>query len=73
MSSYFLPISRYEKALLIGTRASQIANGSTPLTDIGKLTDPLEIALKEFNEGKIPLLINRNYKNKVVSFKIQPT
>lgn len=70
MSNYFLPINRYEKALLIGTRASQIADGSKPLVDIGNMKDPLEIALKEFNEGKIPLMINRTYGGKTVSFKI---
>lgn len=57
--SDFIPITTYEKARLIGTRATQIANGAEPTTNVGKLYDPIQIALKEYEEGTIPINIIR--------------
>lgn len=51
--------TRYERARIIGVRTTQIAHGSEPLTDIGDLTDPYEMAVKEFEDGKTPLIIQR--------------
>jgi DNA-directed RNA polymerase subunit K/omega len=56
-------ISKYEKARIIGTRATHISNGAKPKTDIGKLIDPVKIAEKEFNEGTIPIDLIRNFPN----------
>lgn len=58
-------LSKYEVARLIGSRALQIANGANFLV---KLTDrdleaigynPVEIAKKEFEAGKIPLKLRK--------------
>lgn len=56
-------ITKYEKSRILGTRATQISMNSPVMVDIGQLSDPLEIALKEFEERKIPLLIRRFLPN----------
>ncbi len=53
-------ITKYEKARILGLRASQIANGAQIMTDITGLTDPLKIAMKEYKEGTIPINIIRS-------------
>lgn len=58
-----LPITKYEKVRLIGTRAMQISNGAKPMIDIGNLSNPLEIAEKEYREGVIPISIIRTLPN----------
>lgn len=60
---FSVPITKYEKARIIGVRATHIANGSKICTDIGNLTDPLQIAMKEFDEGTIPISIKRTLPN----------
>lgn len=60
---YNIPITKYEKVRVIGLRATQIANGSTPLVDVENMTDPLKMAEKEFNCGKIPINIIRTLPN----------
>jgi len=54
-------ISKYEKTRLIATRALQIENNSAIFTDISSLAekDPISIAIKEYNEKKLPLGIRR--------------
>lgn len=55
----------YEKARMIGSRALQISQGATPLIKLSKKDieslhyNPIEIAKKEFEEGKIPLSVKR--------------
>ena len=49
----------YEKARIIGARALQIAMGAPILIKRGKMTDPIEIAKKEFEEGVTPISIRR--------------
>ncbi len=50
----------YEKARIIGARALQIAMGAPILIKRPKeMTDPIEIAKKEFEEGVIPISIRR--------------
>jgi DNA-directed RNA polymerase subunit K len=57
--------TRYEKARMVGARALQISMGSPttlPQTDIPKtkdMADPINIALKEFEHGLIPLDVKR--------------
>ena len=58
-----LPINKYEKARLIGQRATQLSKGSAPMVDVKGMTDALKIAEKEYNLGKIPLNIIRNMPN----------
>lgn len=52
-------VTRYERARIIGVRTRQIAEGMEPKIDVKGLTDPYEIAIKEFDEGKTPLIIQR--------------
>lgn len=59
-------ITRYEKTRIIGARAEQIACNSKPLVDIGNLRDPILIAIKEYDEGKIPIIIHRDYNGKEI-------
>ena len=50
--------TKYEKARIIGARALQIAMGAPILINTEK-TDPIEIALEEFERGVIPITIRR--------------
>ncbi|AAB90119.1 MULTISPECIES: DNA-directed RNA polymerase subunit K [Archaeoglobus] len=50
--------TRFEKARIIGARALQIAMGAPVLIETDK-TEPLEIALEEFNRGVIPITVRR--------------
>ncbi|KAF2254851.1 hypothetical protein BU26DRAFT_385337, partial [Trematosphaeria pertusa] len=52
-------MTKYEKARILGTRALQISGNAPVLIDVEGMTDPLEIAAKELNEGKIPLVVRR--------------
>lgn len=57
-------VTRYEKAKLIGERATQLSAGATPLVDVDEnIIDDYVIALKEFNEKKIPFIIKRPMPN----------
>ncbi|MDO5850967.1 MAG: DNA-directed RNA polymerase subunit K [Methanobacteriaceae archaeon] len=48
-------ITRFEKARLIGSRALQISMGAEPKVEYTADIDPIEIAIKELEEGKMPL------------------
>lgn len=51
--------TRFERARIVGARAMQIAMGAPVLLqDAG--TTPLEIALKELEEGVIPITVKRD-------------
>jgi len=52
-------LTRYENARIIGLRAEQISRGAPPLIDVGNLTDPIDIALKELEEKCCPYIIER--------------
>jgi DNA-directed RNA polymerase I, II, and III subunit RPABC2 len=52
-------MTKYEKARILGTRALQISMNAPVMVDVAGESDPLEIALKELREKKIPLLIRR--------------
>lgn len=53
-------ITKYEKARILGERAKQINSGATPLVDVPpEMIDGYLIALKEFQEKKIPFIIKR--------------
>ncbi len=49
----------YEYSMVVGTRATHIANGSVLYTDPQGLYDPRDIAKKEINENMCPLSITR--------------
>lgn len=68
----FFAITKYEKVRLLGLRATQLANGAMPLTNIENLIDPLKIAQKEFDEGVIPIDIIKTLPNGIkVQVKIE--
>jgi len=52
-------MTKYEKARVLGTRALQISMNAPVLVDVEGETDPLQIAIKELREKKIPLVIRR--------------
>jgi DNA-directed RNA polymerase I, II, and III subunit RPABC2 len=52
-------MTKYERARVLGTRALQISMNAPVLVDTEKLTDPLQIAMKELRERKIPFVIRR--------------
>ncbi|EEQ33196.1 subunit common to RNA polymerases I, II, and III [Microsporum canis] len=52
-------MTKYERARVLGTRALQISMNAPILVDLEGETDPLQIALKELNQKKIPLIIRR--------------
>ncbi|KAH6850316.1 RNA polymerase, subunit omega/K/RPB6 [Chaetomium sp. MPI-CAGE-AT-0009] len=52
-------MTKYEKARILGTRALQISMNAPVLVDLEGETDPLQIAVKELSEKKIPLIVRR--------------
>lgn len=52
-------MTKYEKARVLGTRALQISGNAPVLIDVEGMTDPLQIAAKELQEKKIPLVVRR--------------
>lgn len=52
-------MTKYERARVLGTRALQISMNAPILVDIENATDPLQIAMKELQQKKIPLVIRR--------------
>jgi len=57
-------LTKYEKAKILGVRAQMISNGSPPMISVpNDITSTYDIALLEFNEDKIPLLIRRFLPN----------
>lgn len=53
-------MTKYERARILGTRALQISLNAPVLVDIEGETDPLQIAMKELAQKKIPLVIRRH-------------
>ena len=55
-------ISKYEMTRIIGFRAQQISQNSDIYIDLPKdVIDPIEIAILEYNAGKIPMTTIRSY------------
>jgi len=52
--------TRFEKARIIGARALQISMGAPILINVSKeMIDPIRIAMKEFDEGVLPITVKR--------------
>ncbi|KAK1118051.1 hypothetical protein K0M31_015498 [Melipona bicolor] len=49
----------YERARVLGTRALQIAMCAPVMVELEGETDPLQIAMKELKQRKIPIIIRR--------------
>jgi DNA-directed RNA polymerases I, II, and III subunit RPABC2 len=57
-------VTRYERARAIGERAKQINSGAVPFVEVDEnVIDGYLIALKEFEEKKIPFIIKRPIPN----------
>ncbi|THF96213.1 hypothetical protein TEA_000917 [Camellia sinensis var. sinensis] len=53
-------MTKYERARILGTRALQISSMNAPvMVELEGETDPLEIAMKELRQRKIPFTIRR--------------
>ena len=52
-------MTKYERARVLGTRALQISMNAPVLVDLEGETDPLQIAIKELDQKKIPLIVRR--------------
>ena len=52
-------MTKYERARVLGTRALQISMNAPVMVDISAETDPMNIAMKELRERKIPMIIRR--------------
>ncbi|OUM66951.1 hypothetical protein PIROE2DRAFT_20099 [Piromyces sp. E2] len=52
-------LTKYERARVLGTRALQISMNAPVMVELNGETDPLQIAMRELREKKIPLLIRR--------------
>lgn len=53
-------LTKYEKARILGERAKQINSGAVPMVDVDDdIIDGYLIALKEFEQKKIPFIIKR--------------
>jgi DNA-directed RNA polymerase I, II, and III subunit RPABC2 len=57
-------ITKYEKARILGERAKQLNSGARPMVEVDEnLIDGYLIALKEYDEKKIPFIIKRPLPN----------
>jgi DNA-directed RNA polymerase subunit K len=55
-----LPLTRFERARILGARALQVSLGAPILIDVpATLVDPVEIAEREFEAGRIPITVRR--------------
>ena len=54
--------TRFEKARIIGARALQISMGAPVLIDTSTedIMYPIDIAMREFKEGVIPITVRRD-------------
>ena len=52
-------LTKYEKARVLGTRALQISMNAPVMVELEGETDPLQIALKELRQRKIPITVRR--------------
>ncbi len=50
--------TRYERARILGARSLQIAMGAPVFVESDE-EEPIELAKKEMNEGKLPITVKR--------------
>lgn len=78
-----LKINKYEKARLIGARATQLDENAVPLVDIpyndemsindaNKVLDPVNIAMREYELGILPIYVVRKFPDGSYE-KVHPT
>ncbi|EQD41958.1 RNA polymerase Rpb6 [mine drainage metagenome] len=55
-----MPLTKFEKARIIGARALQISMGAPVIIDVPKtMIDPVDIAMLEYDNNIIPITIKR--------------
>ena len=55
-----MEFTRFERARIIGARALQIAMGAPILLDdVQGVVDPMEISMREFERGVVPITVKR--------------
>lgn len=53
-------LTRFERARIVGARALQISLGAPILVELPpKMSDPIDIALRELTEGALPMTLRR--------------
>lgn len=52
-------LDRYEHARVLGARALQIAMGAPVMVELEGETKPMQIAMKELKQKKIPIIVRR--------------
>ncbi len=55
-------MSKYEKTVIIGVRTRQLQLGAKPLVDIQGLRTEQDIALRELEERRLPLVVKRTLR-----------
>ncbi|MCF8885461.1 MAG: DNA-directed RNA polymerase subunit K [Nitrososphaerota archaeon] len=56
---YRRPLTKYEKARIIGGRALQLSLGAFPLVEVKPGDTPIDIAKRELEAGVLPIIIRR--------------
>jgi len=63
-------LTSYEKALIIGKRATQLSLQGQEYIDVKLGMTPIDIAEEELKQKKIPFMLKRTYGNKVDYWKL---
>lgn len=63
MSTKIVKLTKYEKARVIGVRATHLENGAMSTLPTNGIDDVVILATNEYNAGRIPLIIIRKYPN----------
>ena len=64
-------LTKYEKCRVLSERANQINCGGQVYISIEGFSNAYDIAVKEFNEKRIPFIIKRPYGNHFVYWKLK--
>jgi len=65
-------MTKYEKALIIGQRAEQLANGAEPLITVPEgIYDVRSISREELAQKASPFIVKRQYGNGYEYYKVQ--
>lgn len=53
-------MTRYERARVLGARSLQISKGAPTFVDAEEDEEPLEVAKRELETGKLPITVKHN-------------
>jgi len=57
------PLTKYERARIIGGRALQLSLGAFPLVEVREGDTPIDLATRELESGSLPIIIRRRKPN----------